>query len=481
MWLTMASSSSSRVKILPRSSGAGANIRNSISIFSHNVLLPNSVDGWWVYKMYSARHKLPSSSACSWKSRSQVLAQQIAKANADIVCMQEVCSVSFDDDFAFMKSLGYDGVEIYKKGRFRPATFWKQSKVQLYGSILHRDRCLISAFTRAGEMNNNYPTEILYVSNLHLSAGAGLGQNERRLRQINDCIDTIRKEQNKVLALKAKAKANGGGKKKKGNIDSGTAVITPACEPQKILFTSVIAGDMNVDGFVERQQRGEGNSAVDELLTKGSVDAEFTEDGISVTNKGKINKIGLFHDAYMYAYAPSAPPSTMVVEELYGVITNGSDTDTSASRDAQDGNENLSPLAIGLISKMFDSFATGEKESEISGNIEKIMTITDVEKWLLQINEKLGRGSEFRSAVKEMEVTLQQVNQTDNSYTNASTGKDSTLSDDEEVEATTERPPQVLPPTGHLTRDAFLAIYQAEIEQGKGKIYYTFVYYTPIF
>ena len=52
--------------------------------------------------------------------------------------------------------------------------------------------------------------------------------------------------------------------------------------------------------------------------------------------------------------------------------------------------------------------------------------------------------------------------------------------DDEEVEATTERPPQVLPPTGHLTRDAFLAIYQAEIEQGKGKIHYAFVYYTPI-
>ena len=115
--------------------------------------------------------------------------------------MQEVCSISFEEDFAFMKRLGYDGVELYKKGRFRPATFWKKNRVQLYGSTLHRDRCLISAFTQPNELMSSAPTDILYVSNMHLSAGSGLGQNERRLRQVNDCIDTIRKEQNKILTL----------------------------------------------------------------------------------------------------------------------------------------------------------------------------------------------------------------------------------------------------------------------------------------
>ena len=106
--------------------------------------------------------------------------------------MQEVCSTSFEEDFAFMKCLGYDGVEIYKKGRFRPATFWKKDRVHLYGSTLHRDRCLISAFTKPEESkSSSIPSDLLYVSNMHLSAGSGLGQNERRLRQINDCIDTI--------------------------------------------------------------------------------------------------------------------------------------------------------------------------------------------------------------------------------------------------------------------------------------------------
>ena len=80
----MASSTSSGIRILPRNVNNACNTLNSgVSILSHNVLLPNSVDGWWVYKMYSARHKLSSTSACSWAARSQVLAEQIAKANAD--------------------------------------------------------------------------------------------------------------------------------------------------------------------------------------------------------------------------------------------------------------------------------------------------------------------------------------------------------------------------------------------------------------
>ena len=81
---TMASSSSSGIRIIPRNANdACATLSSSISILSHNVLLPNSVDGWWVYKMYSSRHKLPSSSAASWAARSQVLAKQIANTNAD--------------------------------------------------------------------------------------------------------------------------------------------------------------------------------------------------------------------------------------------------------------------------------------------------------------------------------------------------------------------------------------------------------------
>merc|ERR1711968_205433 len=101
-------------------------------------------------------------------------------------------------------------------------------------------------------------------------------------------------------------KANGKKKrdKRKDNEIPTVDTLVPESEPKKYTFTSVVAGDMNVDGCIERNQRNEGNSALDELLTVGSVESDFTEDGIQVTNKGKMNKVGLFHDAYMHAYAP---------------------------------------------------------------------------------------------------------------------------------------------------------------------------------
>jgi mRNA deadenylase 3'-5' endonuclease subunit Ccr4 len=36
----------------------------------------------------------------------------LSPIDADIVCLQEVSPVSFEDDFAFMAELGYDGKEM---------------------------------------------------------------------------------------------------------------------------------------------------------------------------------------------------------------------------------------------------------------------------------------------------------------------------------------------------------------------------------
>ena len=221
--------------------------------------------------------------------------------------------MSFDSDFAFMRSLGYDQGEIYKKGRFRPATFWKGTRVMQYGSTIHKDRCLMVALTKidSNEIPSDAekpPSDIAWVSNLHLSAGNGLGQNERRLRQMYECVDTIRKEQNKVLTIVSKDKK---GPKKKGQAKDGSGDGDNFVD---LSFTTVIVGDMNMDSSVERALRGEGNSAVDELLTKGVVDAGFIEDGVTVTSKAKINKIGLLCDAYELAYKPDRPPATLVVE-----------------------------------------------------------------------------------------------------------------------------------------------------------------------
>jgi mRNA deadenylase 3'-5' endonuclease subunit Ccr4 len=99
--------------------------------------------------------------------------------DADVVCLQEVAPESFLDDFAFMSDLGYDH-EMFKKGRFRPATFWKASKLDLATGPVHKDRTLLTAFRLKMDFKEN---SVWYVLNCHLQAGK---QAQRSLRQINE-------------------------------------------------------------------------------------------------------------------------------------------------------------------------------------------------------------------------------------------------------------------------------------------------------
>ena len=126
----------------------------ALSVLSYNVLLPNSSDGWWCYKMYSPRLSVPvTEEQTSWPHRKALLAKTIAEADADVVCIQETNEKSFDDDFSFMAELGYSECELFKKGRFRPATFWRPDRVALDATPLHRDRCLVTLF-RVRDQNN---------------------------------------------------------------------------------------------------------------------------------------------------------------------------------------------------------------------------------------------------------------------------------------------------------------------------------------
>lgn len=111
-------------------------------------------------------------------------------ADADVVCLQEVSPLSFDSDFAFMDELGYDGKEMFKKGRFRPATFWKSSRCELVSPPVHKDRTLLTAFrVRAcygGDGGSNISQNgNWFVLNCHLQAG---NQAPRRVRQINEGV-----------------------------------------------------------------------------------------------------------------------------------------------------------------------------------------------------------------------------------------------------------------------------------------------------
>ncbi|KAJ1394192.1 hypothetical protein B484DRAFT_340416, partial [Ochromonadaceae sp. CCMP2298] len=93
-------------RVLQANSPAPVLQDSCVSILSHNVLLPNSIDGWWCYKMYSSRHRI-SLQDTLWEARSKLLQAEIGIAKCDVVCIQEVCAESFDSDFAFMASLGY--------------------------------------------------------------------------------------------------------------------------------------------------------------------------------------------------------------------------------------------------------------------------------------------------------------------------------------------------------------------------------------
>ena len=99
----------SKIDILQhRAALSASSSPSSISVLSYNVLLPNSADGWWCYKMYSPRLRVPvTEEETSWPHRRGLLRTAIAEADADVVCVQETNAVSFQEDFAFMAELGY--------------------------------------------------------------------------------------------------------------------------------------------------------------------------------------------------------------------------------------------------------------------------------------------------------------------------------------------------------------------------------------
>ena len=152
----------------------------SLSVLSYNVLLPNSVDGWWNYKMYNPPLSPENEYMSTWDYRKDLLRNRIAQVCADVVCLQEVAPSSFEDDFAFMAELGYDGHEMFRKGRFRPATFWKTSVCALAAPPVHKDRTLLTAFTVGDKP--------WYVLNCHLQAGK---EGKRRVRQINEGVRAV--------------------------------------------------------------------------------------------------------------------------------------------------------------------------------------------------------------------------------------------------------------------------------------------------
>jgi exonuclease III len=361
----------------------------SLSVLSYNVLLPNSVDGWWNYKMYSPALSESNRRIAEWDFRRDLLKSRISLVNADVVCLQEVAPDSFEVDFAFMSELGYDGVELFKKGRFRPATFWKTSKCSLATHAAHKDRTLLTAY----RLNEGDVTP-WFILNCHLQAGK---EGQRRVRQIVEGTKAI-------ISMAKKLKVN---------------------EPSANV-RAIICGDFN---------GGEECGAI-RFLEDGFIDSEFLEDGECVTSGRKELPLSSPFSDVMKALERSPPPTLVVPEIISQVIQD------------KKGNGYDNPvLAEHVVERLTRIYEGRASSFDKSGNGEKVMSTADVEKWLIDINGKVGRGDEYRSAAKQMGWTPP----------DDAIG----ISQDEMKKFIT------LPPESRLSLDGFIAVYQHELERGK--------------
>ena len=90
----MSSSSSSMSALLPATEPLPAMGAAGFSLLSFNVLIPNSVDGWWTYKYYKAG--AISEECTKWPARVGLMRERLLGSGADVICLQETSPEGFD-------------------------------------------------------------------------------------------------------------------------------------------------------------------------------------------------------------------------------------------------------------------------------------------------------------------------------------------------------------------------------------------------
>ena len=442
-------------------------------------MLPNSVDGWWLYKYYGPG--VPDA-ATAWEARQALMKERLLAADPDVICLQETSDKSFASDFAFLRDAGYD-CAIMSKGRMRPATFWKRKRLELCcadGSLpepvapppdvsspatplladIPLPSFIESSFTckvtyeawvkktrdtaakaaaQAAEATDNAgkapaasaeeialsqmtavttdavrggavvlngdrilttmlrhvqapddtaaaprppPPPPVFVLNCHLSAGS---EARRRLRQVTDALDAIRKLLSKLTPVSGGGGGGSGGGSKGGKAKGGGGATKTAPGSLAPPVAVVVCGDFN----------SQGRSGVRELLMAGEVLPAFRESGdptedvqgfsgeISreeVTSKAKKQPFGPFADASDEAYKPDGSPPrppTIVAAELMGVMVD---------RSVGDGKPSAALRA--KLDAMFDALSTDGAT----------LSVDEEAKWLMLINKATTRGSEMRKA-----------------------------------------------------------------------------------
>jgi endonuclease/exonuclease/phosphatase family metal-dependent hydrolase len=402
---------------------------DSLSVMSYNVLLPNSSDnnGWHIFKSYYPPVASPTGQefVALWEYRKNLIRKKIENfGRPDVLCFQEVAPDTFQEDFDFLSTeLGYDGVALYRKGRMRPATFWKTSKCTLIGEPIHKDRCLLTCFklnNNSGKGSNAISTKtrangesqqspFWHIMNCHLSAGPN---GPRRLRQVHDGLTAVVKLERKLqLALN---NTEAPPKPKGGNKQSNNGDIIRV-EPNVI-----VCGDFN----------GDESCAAVRYIKDGSVSDKFVEHGDIVSSKGKMipKEIGPMMDVVLQANKGDleAVPPTLVVPEFITFMVDQKEED--------DSHPQMSQSVIRRLVNIYNSFAT---------SADGLMTRADVKRWLMKINGRTREGSEFLAAAKYMGWHSPQ-----------------------DEHGSGLEPCNTLPADGRLTLEGFMSIYEEELRQG---------------
>lgn len=172
-------------------------------------------------------------------------------------------------------------------------------------------------------------------------------------------------------------------------------------------------------------------------LENGSIDETFLEDGEQVTSKTKAMPLSKPLVDVTTTVERQPPPPTLVVAELISTMV-------------QQGNGYEKPVLSAAVkqrlTRIYNRFATHTTASDGDGSTRtrKEMNLQNVQEWLIAINGKFGRGSEFRTAASEMGWI-----------------------EPEKDETVDKRAPITIPPDGILTLEGFLNVYQEELRGGK--------------
>ena len=173
---------------------------------------------------YATQTKFPwaSKQALSWSHRRQLIVQQLAAIDADVVCLQEVEVAQWDELHAQLHGLGYDGVlqETRNGHPVACATLLKRDRLACVRTE-SRSRAMITVAETAPGHDSADDAQLLYVANVHLEAGPQ--KEQQRLLQLGSLLKRLR----------AQAEMEGA---------VGASASSPAAAPPL-----VIAGDFNCE------------------------------------------------------------------------------------------------------------------------------------------------------------------------------------------------------------------------------------------